>query len=146
MRRKLFAVSTAVMGLLVAASPTVAHHGFAVEFDGSKCRDVTGTLTGVDWQNPHAYFHMDVKDADGNVASWTFEMLSVSALKRGGTVRRDFLDNVGKVANVRACPAKGSKYRAAAETLKLSDGRVRIVGMPVEAGRGGSPPGLTINP
>ena len=146
MRHRLFGVSTAVLGLLVAAVPAAAHHGFGVEFDGSKCTDITGTLTGLDWQNPHAYFHMDVKGADGTVASWTFEMLSVTALKRGGTVRQDFLSNIGKVANVRACPAKGSKYRAAAETLKLSDGRVRIVGMPVEAGRGGSPPGLTINP
>lgn len=146
MRPGVFAVLMAVLGLLVAAPPTVAHHGFGVEFDGSKCTDITGTLTALDWQNPHAYFHMDVKGADGNVASWTFEMLSVTALKRGGTARQDFLSNIGKVANVRACPAKGSKYRAAAETLRLSDGRVRIVGMPVEAGRGGSPPGLTVNP
>lgn len=146
MRPRPFAISTALLGLLVATVPLAAHHGFGVEFDGSKCTDIAGTLTSLDWQNPHAYFHMDVKATDGSVQAWTFEMLSVTALKRGGTVRQDFLSNIGKVANVRACPAKGSKFRAAAETLKLSDGRVRIVGMPVEAGRGGSPPGLTINP
>lgn len=84
MRHRLFGVSAGLLGLLVAAVPAAAHHGFGVEFDGSKCTDITGTLTALDWQNPHAYFHMDVKGADGNVASWTFEMLSVTALKRGG--------------------------------------------------------------
>ena len=123
---------------LVAAVPVLAHHGFSIEFDGDSCRDMTGILTGIDWQNPHAYFHMDVKGEDGEVASWTFEMLSVPAMKRGGTERRDFLDNMGKSISVRACLAKGSKYRAAAEMIKFSDGRPRIVGQLVESGRLGN--------
>ena len=55
------AVLIAGLAALIAAAPASAHHGFAVEFDGSKCMDVAGTLTAIDWQNPHAYFHMDIK-------------------------------------------------------------------------------------
>jgi hypothetical protein len=132
MRRKLPGIFTAVFALLVAV-PAFAHHGFAVEFDGKACRDMTGTLTGVDWQNPHIYFHVDIKDANGKVAPWSFEAHSVPLIKRGGTTRQDFLDNVGKTIVVRACPAKsGTQNRAAAEILKLSDGRARIVGQDVE--------------
>ena len=98
--------------------------------------DMKGTLTGIDWQNPHAYFHMDVKDANGTVTSWTLETLSVVAMNRGGTKRQDFLDNMGKTISVRACPAKsGTASRAAAETLILSDGRVRVVGQDVEGSK-----------
>jgi Family of unknown function (DUF6152) len=138
MRRKVVSVLAAVFALLLGGAPAFAHHGFAVEFDGSKCTDMTGTLTGIDWQNPHAYFHMDVKDADGKMESWRLETLSVVSMKRGGIDRQDFLDNMGKTITARACPAKsGTLYRAAAETLKLPDGRVFVVGQYVEGKRGG---------
>jgi len=140
MRRK-FGYVTAFFALLLGAGRASAHHGFAVEFDGTKCTDMTGTLTGIDWQNPHAYFHMDVRDADGKVSSWRFETLSVVSMKRGGLDRQDFLDNVGKTISTRACPARsGTAYRAAAETLKLPDGRVFIVGQLVEGRRSGGGP------
>ena len=57
-----------LFGMIVCGSlavPTFAHHGFAVEFDKTKCMDLRGTLTSLDWENPHAYIHMDVKDASG---------------------------------------------------------------------------------
>lgn len=131
-------VMTAVLALLTVAIPASAHHGFAVEFDGTKCTDMTGTLTGVDWENPHAYFHLDVKGADGKVTSWRFETLSVVSMKRGGLDRQDFLDNVGKKISTRACPAKsGTLYRAAAETMTLPDGRVFVVGQNVESTKRG---------
>jgi len=137
MRRNLPGVLVASLALLVAVFPASAHHGFAVEFDGTKCVDITGTLTGIDWQNPHAYFHMDVKDANGKVSSWTFETLSVVSMKRGGMERQLFLDNIGKTVSTRACPAKsGTQNKGAAETLKLPDGRVYIVGQNVENARG----------
>lgn len=138
MQRKVASVLAVVFALVLVGADAHAHHGFAVEFDGSKCTDMTGTLTAIDWQNPHAYFHMDVKDADGNVASWRFETLSVVAMKRGGIDRQDFLDNMGKTIMTRACPAKsGTQFRAAAETLKLPDGRIFIVGQYVEGKRPG---------
>jgi len=134
MRVKFPGALMAVLALLGAAVPTFAHHGFAVEFDGSKCMNLKGTLTGIDWDNPHAYFHMDVKNADGNVESWSLEMITPNALKRNGTSRQDFLTNIGKPIAARACPTKagGTRYRGSAEFLALADGQIRIVGQLVE--------------
>jgi len=135
MRYRLLGVAVAAMGLLFLAVPSYAHHSFAAEFDATKCADFTGTLTAIEWQNPHGYFHVDVKNASGAVESWTFQTVSIITLKRSGTSRRDFLDNVGKNVFVRGCLAKnGVKFRAAAETMKMSDGQLRIVGQEVERG------------
>jgi Family of unknown function (DUF6152) len=133
MQRRLAGVLVAAFGLLAAAIPASAHHSFAAEFDANKCMDLTGTFTSFEWQNPHGYFHLDVKDPSGNVTSWTFETVSLSTLKRSGTERKDFTDSVGKTVTVRACLAKnGAKNRAAAETIKLSDGQVHRIGQDVE--------------
>jgi hypothetical protein len=140
MQRRLAYVLTAVFGLFAAAAPAPAHHSFAAEFDANKCMDLTGTFTSFEWQNPHGYFHLDVKDASGNVTPWTFETVSLSTLKRSGTERKDFADNVGKTVTVRACLAKnGVKNRAAAETIKLSDGQVHRIGQDVEGKFSDSP-------
>jgi Family of unknown function (DUF6152) len=127
MRVRLPGIFMAVVAVVGAAAPTFAHHGFAVEFDGSKCMDLKGTLTGIDWENPHAYLQMEVKDADGKAQAWHLEMITPNALKRNGTTRQDFLENVGKPMNARACPAKAGDNRGAAEYIKLSDGVLRIV-------------------
>ena len=134
MRVKVPTVFMAIFALLGAAVPTFAHHGFAVEFDGSKCMNLKGTLTSLDWENPHAYFHMDVKNASGQVESWSLEMITPNALKRNGTTRQDFENNFGKTMAARACPTKagGTQYRGSAEFLQLSDGQLRIVGQLVE--------------
>jgi uncharacterized protein DUF6152 len=125
---------TAVFALVGLSVPAFAHHGFAVEFDGSKCMNLKGTLTGIDWDNPHAYFHMDVKNADGKGESWSLEMITPNALKRNGTTRQDFLSNFGKPIAVRVCPTKagGTPFRGSAEFLELPDGQIRIVGQLVE--------------
>ena len=120
---------------LMAAVPTYAHHSFAAEFDATKCQDFNGTLTSVEWQNPHGYFHVDVKGASGATESWTFQTVSIITMKRSGTSRQDMEANIGKQVFVRGCLAKnGGKNRAAAETLKMSDGQTRIVGQEVEHG------------
>jgi uncharacterized protein DUF6152 len=109
---------------LTRATPAFPHHTFAVEYDESKCSDMTGTLTKVDWENPHVYFYLDIKDADNQVSSWSFEAVSVAYLKRSGIQRQDFLDNYGKVVTVRACLAKiGNLKRASAQTITMADGR-----------------------
>ena len=126
-------------GLLMAAfalgasPPVFAHHGFGIEFDKDKCMDLKGTLTGIDWENPHAYIHMDVK-GNGKTVSWSLETITPLGMKRSGTTRDDFLNNMGKPISVRACPTKagGTQYRGTAEFIKLSDGVLRIVGQNVE--------------
>jgi hypothetical protein len=116
-----------------AAVPVFAHHGFGVEFDVNNCLDLKGTLTGIQWENPHAYFDMDAKDADGNMQSWHMEMVTPNALKRTGTTKQDFLDNIGKPIAARVCLAKGGKlHRGASSYLALADGQIRLVGQPVE--------------
>jgi hypothetical protein len=134
MKVKRSGVLLTAFALLCTGVPAFAHHGFSVEFDASKCRDLKGILTGIDWENPHAYFHMDVKNADGKVDSWSLEMITPNALKRNGTTRQDFLSNMGKPMAARICPGKagGTEHRGAAEFLALTDGQIRVTGQLVE--------------
>lgn len=123
MKQRVFPGLLLALGLLIT-TPAFAHHTFAVEYDESKCSDMTGTLTKVDWENPHVYFYVDLKDANNEVTSWSFEAVSVAYLKRSGVQRQDFLDNIGKVVTVRACLSKiGTLKRASAQTITMADGR-----------------------
>jgi Family of unknown function (DUF6152) len=135
MKRILHGVLMAVFCLFVAAVSTLAHHSYQAEFDASKCADIKGTLTKVDWDNPHIYFYMDAVDTNGKTVSWTFEGHSLPALQRNGTHRVDFVQNIGKVLTVRACMAKNGGFRAAAETVTTPDGRAHVVGVDVEHGQ-----------
>ena len=114
---------------LVAAAPSFAHHSFAAEFDGKNCREFTGTLTKIDWQSPHPYFFMDIKDASGKVTNWSFQTYAPITLRRNGTERQVFVENIGKEAWVRGCLARnGRDNYAAAGTMKFKDGVMRQVG------------------
>jgi hypothetical protein len=126
--RKLGAAAMA-FGLLSLAQPSVAHHSFAAEFDAKNCRDFTGTLTSLDWQSPHAYFYLDVEDADGTVQNWSFQTYALITLRRNGTERQLFIENIGKEVWVRGCLARNGRERyAAAGTLRFADGVLRQVG------------------
>jgi hypothetical protein len=124
------AVGAAMMcGVLLSAAPSLAHHSFAAEWDSRNCREFTGTLTRIDWQNPHPYFYVDIRGADGKIESWSFQAYSPVTLRRNGTDRKVFLDNVGKEVWVRGCLSRNhSANAAAAGTLKFSDGVLRQVG------------------
>ena len=118
-----------VTSALLSATAASAHHSFAAEWDSKNCREFTGTLTKLDWQNPHPYFFVDVKDAGGKVQTWSFQAYSPVTLRRNGTDRQVFMDNIGKEVWVRGCLAKnGTPHAAAAGTLKFSDGELRQVG------------------
>ena len=118
-----------VTSVLLSAGAASAHHSFAAEWDSKNCREFTGTLTKLDWQNPHPYFFVDVKDASGKVQTWSFQAYSPVTLRRNGTDRQVFMDNIGKNVWVRGCLAKnGTPNAAAAGTLKFSDGELRQVG------------------
>jgi len=115
--------------VLAWAAPAPAHHSFAAEWDAKNCREFTGVLTKLDWQNPHPYFFVDVRDANGKSENWSFQAYSPVTLRRNGTDRQVFLDNIGKEVWVRGCLAKNGKpHAAAAGTLKFSDGVLRQVG------------------
>ncbi len=129
MKVRLAVASLAMCCLLALTVSAFAHHGFGIEFDGSKCMDLKGTLSGLTWENPHAYLQMEVTGTNGKTVSWHLEMITPNGLKRNGTTRQDFEENMGKIMNARACPAKiGGDSRGAAEYIKLADGILRIVG------------------
>jgi len=86
MRIKL-AVFAAGLGVLLAAGPALAHHAFAAEYDAAKPVKLTGTVTKVEWTNPHTWFYLDVKDSSGKVTNWGFEMGSPNGLMRHGWTR-----------------------------------------------------------
>ena len=127
---KILGAAAIVLALCLSAAPAFAHHSFAAEFDASKCQDFTGTLTKVEWTNPHGFFHVDVKDADGTVHNWSFQTYALITLRRAGTSLELFKDNIGKEVWVRGCVAKNGKQNyAAAGSLKFaSDGVVRQMG------------------
>jgi hypothetical protein len=127
--KRFIGAALTIGALLVPAVQVFAHHSFAAEFDGTKCREFAGTLTKVDWQNPHGYFFMDIKDADGTVHNWSFQTYAIITLKRAGIDRQMFIENVGKPVWVRGCLARnGTEHKAAAGTLKFADGVLRQMG------------------
>ena len=121
MRTKLTVV-IAALGLLVAAVPVIAHHSFAAEFDANKPVKVTGTVTKVEWKNPHVYFYIDVKEEDGKVTNWGMEMGSPNGLMRQGWTRNSM--KVGDVVSVEGSRARdGSAIGNARAVVLASTGQ-----------------------
>lgn len=125
--------------LSVAAAPSDAHHSFAAEFDGTKPVRLIGTITKIEWTNPHSYFYLDVKDSKGQVSHWACESGNPGALSRRGWNKGDI--RYGDKLIVDGYLAKdGSKFMDA-RRVTLPDGRVVYGG---SAGDGG--PGDTAAP
>jgi hypothetical protein len=131
--RKLFAV-VVTLGLCWAAAPVLAHHSFAAEFDASKEVTLKGTLTKLEWVNPHGWLHIDVKRPDGKVESWAVEAGGASALMRAGVRRTDF--QLGVELTVQGFLAKNGTKTVAGREVKTPDGRNFFVAGQ-QAGRGG---------
>ena len=88
MRAKVLSVSLAAIALFALAAPIFAHHSFSAEFDNKQPVNLTGTVTKVEWQNPHTYFYIDVKDdKTGKVNNWACEMGSPNGLTGQGWTR-----------------------------------------------------------
>jgi hypothetical protein len=112
------------IGMLLATRPVVAHHAFAAEFDADKPVKLTGAVTQVEWTNPHAWFHIDVKDETGKVTNWSLEMGSPNGLMRAGWTRNSM--KVGDIVTVEGSRARdGSNIaNALAVTLKSTGQRL----------------------
>ena len=130
MRKKL-GILIAAAGLVVPALPVYAHHSFAAEYDASKPIEVKGTVTKVEWTNPHARFYVDVKDADGKVTNWNFELASPNVLTRNGWTRHALKE--GDVVTVQGSRAKDGDNLANARTVIMPDGRKVFAGSASEA-------------
>jgi hypothetical protein len=121
-------------GLCWAAAPALAHHSFAAEFDASKEVTLKGTLTKLEWVNPHGWLHIDVKRPDGKVESWAVEAGGASALMRAGVRRTDF--TLGVELTVQGFMAKNGTNTISGREVNTADGRNFIVAGQ-QAGRGG---------
>ena len=118
-----------VLFLSSVALPLLAHHSFEAEFNGDKLLTFTGVLTKLEWQNPHGWFYLDVKDDKGNVTNWAFEIAAPNVLVRfDENIRRYFLENQGKPMSVAASPARNGTNKGAADKVKFVDGRIMPMG------------------
>src|SRR5262245_48020341 len=119
MLRKRSTGVVAVLGFAVLGSTASAHHSFSAEFDANKPLKVTGTVTKLEWQNPHTWFYVDVKGDGGGVANWGFELASPNLLLRNGWTRSSM--KVGDVVTVEAFQAKNGSNIANARLVTLAD-------------------------
>ena len=131
MRAKMLSVMAG--GLIMAAAPMLAHHSFSAEYDRSKPVTLKGTVTKVEWMNPHARFYLDVKDDAGKVTNWEFELGSPNGLMRQGLTRNSM--KIGDSVSVQGSKAKDGSNLANARTVKLSDGKKLFAGSASETGR-----------
>jgi hypothetical protein len=113
---------------LLAVAPAIAHHSIDAEFDRTKPVKVTGTVTKVEWMNPHIWFYLDVKGADGKVEKWQFEGGPPNALKRQGWTRTSLKEgDVVTVEGIMAKVAKEGINTGNTSAVRLADGR-RVLG------------------
>jgi hypothetical protein len=107
--------------VLALALPLAAHHSFAAEYDGTKPVNVTGTLTKVEWNNPHIWFYLDVKDETGKVTNWAFSAAPPGVLMRRG-ITKDVL-KIGSVIHVEGFRARDGSNNASGGKVTFPDGR-----------------------
>lgn len=110
--------------LILLAGSLWAHHSVSAVFDRSQTVTITGTLTKLDWRNPHMEFIVEAKADRGQVKVWVIQGASINAFLNQNITRSDFEQAIGQTLTVEAHPAKeGSRYGAFAVKIMFSDGR-----------------------
>jgi hypothetical protein len=118
-RHLLLAISA---GVLFSAAAVPAHHSAAAAYDTGNKITLKGTVTKVEWKNPHVFYYLDVADGSGNVSNWAVEASTPNQLYRNGW-RKDDLKTGDAVTVVNSSPARNGSKKAYGGTLTLADGR-----------------------
>jgi Family of unknown function (DUF6152) len=119
--RTLIPIASVCGALLLSAQAVSAHHSFAAEFDDQKPLKLTGTLTKVEWTNPHIWYYLDVKNPDGTITKWALSGGAPGQLMRRG-IRKEQL-TIGAVVNVDGFMAKDGSHNGFGRSVTYADGR-----------------------
>ena len=127
MRTRLTVAVASLAGLLMTAVPLVAHHSFAAEYDAAKPIKLTGTVTKIEWTNPHCFFYIDVKTESGKIESWALELGNPNALLRNGWTPKSV--KIGDEVSVEGTRAKdGTLLGNARSMILMSTGQRLFAG------------------
>jgi hypothetical protein len=127
----------ALLIVAAAAAPSGAHHSFGVAFDASKTVTLTGTITRIEWTNPHTHVYADVKDESGTVVNWKFEGYPPNVLSRTGW-KRDVTVKIGDTITMFGYRARDGSPFAHLREVTLADGKRLFFGPPAGTGEGGA--------
>lgn len=113
--------------LCLIASPVLAHHSFAADYDASKPITLLGTVTKFEWANPHAHLYLDAADDSGKITNWEFELGSPNALLRAGWTKNSL--KIGDEVMVKGCRSKDFANQGNATSILSRDGKVVLSGV-----------------
>jgi len=127
MRTKFTVVLAGMAVVLAGAVASLqAHHAFSAEFDSEKPVTFKGTISKMEWTNPHVWLHLDVKGKNGQTETWAFEAGTPTVLFRRGVTKESV--KIGMEVTVDGYQAKDGSHRANGRDLKLTDGRTMFLG------------------
>lgn len=116
-------VSALLLAAALSGAPALAHHSLSGQFDVGKSVRIVGTVSRVDWINPHVYVYVDAKQPDGSTATWKLESLPVAMMRKAG-LTKDMLVGEGKPVEIDAYPARnGTPFLGYILELRFADGR-----------------------
>jgi len=118
MRSSAFALLAVVFGAFLTVTPLPAHHSFSAEYDSKRPVVLKGTVTKVEWMNPHVYFYLDVTSESGDITNWALEMGPPNGLERSGWTRNTM--KVGDDVIVEATLAKDNSKQANARSVTMA--------------------------